>query len=475
LEASKLVNLFKSFDKPSWKAFERFVKSIYHNRRPKLIELLALLKKASPQWKSKKLKKEIIYAQLFPGEAYTENRMLDLMKALVKLIEQFWLINKIVEPSEEYLTLAIAYHQQGFQNYGDIFLEKAKKATQQNKMETETYHNQLFQHQLQLHQLIEAEGKRNQEPNLQALHDEFDAYYICTKLKYYCKVLNYQNFRSHAYNIKMMNAVLDAAAQEQYKDVASIQMYYNGVYTLLSLDNEANFYTLKNLLSKHTKTFAKEELQNIFVVARNFCVNNLGRGKFQFVKEALDLYKIEIEEGLILENGKISNSSCRNIIKLSLLAQDAAWASQFLDKFKSQIAVDIYTFSLASIYFQKQEYEAVLKELLSIRFEEVLLELAAKALVLKTYFQLCRTTDNFEFEDKLEAYIQSFKTFLTRKKEVLTKAYLLYLNFLKFTQAINKLYWKPKLNKGKLAEIHQQILATSKTAEWDWLKEISKV
>lgn len=54
------------------------------------------------------------------------------------------------------------------------------------------------------------------------------------------------------------------------------------------------------------------------------------------------------------------------------------------------------------------------------------------------------------------------------------KAYLPYLTLLKFTQAINKLYWKPILDKTKLTEIHQQILATPETAEWDWLKEISK-
>jgi len=455
MESSKLVSLLKTFDRQSWKDFERFVKSEYHNRRPKLIELLIVLKKASPQWKRKKLYKQVVYVQLFPGEEYLENRMVDLMKALVKLIEQYWLTSKIVELPKQHRTLALAYHGQGFTNYRDIFLNKALKALQPNQMETEYYHNHLFQHQLQLHQLIEEEGKRNQEPNLQAIHDEFDAYYICTKLKYYCKVLNYQNFRSHPYKIKMMDSVLEAATQKQY--------------------NEANFYALKKLLTKHTKTFSNKELQNIFVLARNFCIKNLRRGKFQFVKEALDLYKIEIEEGLILENGRITNTSCRNIIKLSLLAQEIDWASQFLERFKSQISSDIYAFSLANIYFQKLEYEELLEVLLSIRFREVLLELAAKALILKTYFQLCRTTNDFSYEDKLDAYFDSFQTFLKRKKEGVTRAYLLYLNFAKFTQAINKLYWKPKLNKSKLAEIHQQILATPETAEWDWLKEISKV
>lgn len=474
MESSKLVSILKTFDKPMWKAFERFVQSIYHNRRPKLIELLALLKKAAPQWKSNKLKKQFIYTKLFPGETYIENRMVDLMKALVKLIEQFWLTNKLIEPTEQYRTLALAYHQQGFSNYRDIFLDKAAKALQQQQMDTETYHNHLFQHQLQLHQLIEAEGKRNQEPNLQILHDQFDAYYICTKLKYYCKVLNYQNFRSHQYQIGMVDVVLEEATQKKYSEIPSIQIYYHGVFTLLSLDNKNNFYALKKLLVQHTQTFSTEELQNIFVLARNFCIKNMRRGKLQYVSEAFDLYKIEIKEGLILEDDKIPDADCRNIIKLALLAKDVDWALQFLKDFKSKISDDIYTLSLANVYFEQKQYKAVLKVLLSIQFKEALLELAARALILKTYFQLCRTTNDFTFEDKLDAYIDSFNAFLKRKKEDLTRAYLPYLNFVKSTQDINKLYWKPKINKAKLTDIHQQIVNTPQTAEWEWLKEISK-
>lgn len=475
MESSKLVNILKTLDKPAWKALERFVHSAYHNRRPKLIELLALLKKASPQWKSKKLKKEVIYAQLFPDETYVESRIVELMKALVKLIEQFWLVSKPTEATEAYRTLALTYHQQGFPNYRDIFLDKAAKALQQTQMDTETYHNQVFQHQLQLHQLIEAEGKRNQEPNLQELHHQFDAYYICTKLKYYCKVLNYQNFRSFPYTIRMMNAVLEEAAHSSYVNMPSIQIYYHGVYTLLSLDNEHNFHQLKTLLAANTQNFSVEELQNIFVLARNFCIKKVRSGKNEYVKEALDLYKIEIEEDLILEDGKIPDADCRNIIKLALVADDLNWALQFLSNFKSKISEDIHAFSLANVYFHQQQYEKVLSVLSSVHFKEVLLELAARALILKTYFQLSRTTQDFIFEDKLDAYIDSFKAFLKRRKEELTKYYLSYLNLVKFTQAINKLYWKPTLDKVKLTSIHQQILATPETAEWDWLKKISNL
>jgi len=474
VESSKLVSIVKTFDKSIWKAFDRFVRSIYHNRRPKLIELLTLLKKASPQWKSQKLKKQVIYAKLFPGETYIENRMVDLMKAMVKLIEQFWLTNKLTESAEQYRTLALAYHQKGFANYRDICLNKAFNTLRQQQMDTETYHNHLFQHQLQLHHLVEAEGKRNQEPNLQTLHDQFDAYYICTKLKYYCKVLNYQNFRSYQYQISMMDAVLQEATRTQYAETPSVQIYFHGVFTLLSLDNEKNFYALKKLLAQHTQTFSIEELQNIFVLARNFCIKNLRRGKLQYVNEGLDLYKIEIKEGLIFENNQIPDADCRNIIKLALLVNEVDWALQFLNDFKSKISEDIYALNLANVFFEQQQYKAVLKVLSSIHFKEALLELAARALILKTYFQLCRTTNDFTFEDKLDAYIDSFNAFLKRKKEDLTRAYMPYLNFVKSTQAINKLYWKPKINKTKLADIHQQIVNTPETAEWEWLKDISK-
>ena len=162
-------------------------------------------------------------------------------------------------------------------------------------------------------------------------------------------------------------------------------------------------------------------------------------------------------------------------MKLALLQNEIKWANLFLKDYKDKISEDVYHLSLANLHFNNRKYSLVLEILLNTTFKDVLLELAARGLMLKTYFQLCRTTNNFAYEDKLEAYIESFNTFLKRKKEILTKGYLLYLNLIKFTQNINKLYWKPTLDKTKLAEIHQQILTTPETAEWEWLKQISKI
>jgi len=474
MKSSKLVNMLKSFDDHQWRSFNLFIKSIYFNRRKSIIDLFLELRKISKNWEPKKLSNLYLSNKLFPGEAYIEKRMVELRYILVKLIEEFWLSNKPYQQSKKDIDLALEYRKRALNNYGEMYLEKSLKNLQLNSLDVTEYHRHLFDYHFIKHNLIEDEGKRNQEPNLQALHDSLDTFYLCAKLKHYCKVLNYQNFRSYEYNIAMIELVLKEAGLEKYKTSPSIQIYYHGVYTLLSLDNEANFDALKALLAQHTQTFSREELQNIFTMARNFCIKNLINGKHKYIEEALNLYKIEIEEDLILEDNKIPNAVCRNIIKLALLLGEIEWANCFLKDYKSKISDDVYTLSFANIHFQQKEFKEVLNLLLDIEFEEVLLTLAARGLILKTYFQLCRTTQNFEYEDKLDAYIESFNAFLKRKKESLTKAYLLYLNLVKFTQAINKLYWKPRLDRSKLAALQQQILTTPETAEWEWLKEVSK-
>jgi len=474
MESSKLVSLLKTFNEQEWKAFHSFLKSKYHNRRTKLVVFYELLFKISKTWSTKKLLKTNVYAKIYPNETYVERRLVEMRNALVKLIEQFWELNQHDSSAKSDIKLALAYHKKKLFNYREVYFEKSLKNIQLERFEATDYHKHLLDYHLTQHNLIEAEEKRNQEPNLQALNDHLDAFYLCSKLKYYCKVLNYQNFRSHQYDIAMMDMVLEEAAKDKYKIYPSIQIYYNGVYTLLSLDHEQNFQALKKLLAENTQTFSVNELQNIFVLARNFCIKNLHRGKEKYRRETLNLYKIEIAENIILEDGKLPNADCRNIIKLALLLNETRWASNFLNNNQSKIANDIFTLSLANVHFHQKKYAEVLALLTGVDFKEVLLTLSARGLLLKTYFQLCRTTNNFEYEDKLEAYIDSFNAFLKRKKEVLTRRYLLYLNFIKFTQAINKLYWKPKLDRTKLVNIHQQILNTPGTAEWDWLKEISQ-
>lgn len=475
MESSKLVALLKQFNTDEWNAFNRFIQSPYYNSRPKVIQLFQILKKEAPLWKPKRIVKTVIYKKLFPNEAYKEQRLVELRNAVVKLIEQFWVVHQKKDTIQNYKTLAIAYHQHQFENYRDACFDKSIQILNNKGIDAETYHNNLFDLSLAKHTIIEGEGKRNQEPNLQALHDHFDAFYLCTKLKYYYKVLNYQNFRSHDYNISMVDEVLAEAVKEKYQIYPSIQIYYHGVYTLLSLDNEKNFYALRDLLKLHTHNFSIEELQNIFVLARNFCLKNLNRGKRKFIKDALDLYKTEISEEIIFEANKISNSSCRNIVKLALLQGEVNWVINFLNQYKENISDELHSLSMANVYFEQRQYKKILDLLLPTNFKEVLLELAARGLILKTYFHLCRNTQDFIYEEKLEAYIESFNAFLKRKKEVLTRGYLLYLNLVDYVNKINKLYWQPKFNKAKLANIHQQILATPETAEWEWLKKISKV
>lgn len=354
MESSKLVALLKQFDKKDWREFHRFIESPYFNRRPKLIDLYQLLKKTVPNMNIKKLSNIYINSKLFPGESINEKRLIDLRNSLVKLVEKYWLVSKKVKPVEEFRALASTYHHKGFPNYRDYYFKKTYDQLENGRIDAEDYHNSLYNLSLTQHKITEEQGKRNIEPNLQDLHNNLDAYFLCAKLKYYCKALNYQNFRSHNYEISLIDAVLEEAIKEKYLIYPSIQIYYNGVLTLLDINNEDNFYALKKLIQQHAKTFSKDEMQNIFVLARNFCVKNFNRGKTQFIKDALDLYKIEIKEEILLEENTIANSSCWNIVKLALLQGEISWATDFLNRFKANISNEIYTLCMAKIYFEQK-------------------------------------------------------------------------------------------------------------------------
>ena len=96
-----------------------------------------------------------------------------------------------------------------------------------------------------------------------------------------------------------------------------------------------------------------------------------------------------------------------------------------------------------------------------VNYEEIFLNLDARVMQLKIYYELS------EYE-VLEAFLQSFRMFLIRQRKRLVYHYEVYKNIIHFVQALMRL---PTLSKSQINRLRQKITATPTLTEREWLLE----
>ncbi|MGB1204729.1 MAG: hypothetical protein ACPG5B_03725 [Chitinophagales bacterium] len=477
---SKLITFFKTFTKEEFKAFLPFVQSPYFNSNKKVIELYRHIRTAAPRFTTKRLGRKQTFEYLYPNQTFKDIKLQQLMSELVKVIEKFWKQREYDQKIfSKDLALIKNYRKRNLYMYWEKDMAKiqADLTKETNGLEAADIHLYQLYVALEQHQSIEAAEQRNREPNLQEVSDMLDCYYIVNKLKYYCKALNYQRFQTTSYDWAMIQTVLAEAERKKWLKIPAIAIYYHGVQTLLEHESAAeHFKKLKKLLQEYANYFVRHEIQNIFVLARNFCIRQMRQGKSHYMTEAFELYKIEIKEGLIIENGKFFLSTYKNVTTLALLLKNFEWLEQFLYEYRWAIVPKMFKYTLSQLKFQQQKYEEVVELLQEAEDEEVLFMLSTKILLIKAYVELSlEITDDFTYEDKLENCLTSFMVLLNRKKEMLTKHYIYYLNTVKILREILRetIYCAEK-NPETLLLLAERLKTSKLITEDAWLSGLLK-
>src|SRR3954471_22644483 len=90
---TKLIYLLKSLDQQEIRKLELFVHSPFINKNETLSALFGLISKYHPAYESPQLAKEKIFAKLFPGEKFKDERMRYLNSELLAVAENFLVYN----------------------------------------------------------------------------------------------------------------------------------------------------------------------------------------------------------------------------------------------------------------------------------------------------------------------------------------------------------------------------------------------
>lgn len=458
MENSNLLQLIRSFSPGEQKSAFRFLKSPYFNRRRDIIQLYQVLcKNTIPQ-------KNSIWEQVYPGEPYHDTRFRLLMSYLNRLLETFLLL----EADREHdittkLQLATIYRNRGLMGHYERNMRAVKHKISAQPLRNAWYHRQLRDYHAERHETTMRLNPTGVE-TLRTLGQHTDVEYLSHRLRLICLEMAQKNVYRSAEENPVHEVVIRLAEREEWKQVPSITTYLAACKMLAFPEDNTRYQTLKVQLLTQQDIFSTEEMRELYRFSINHCIRQTNRGERSLEQEVLFLYQNALQHGYLFENGTLSRFTYHNIVAAALRCHELEWAAHFILHYNGYIDASYrdssLSFNQARLDYARKRYDSVLLLLQKANYKDPLLHLAAKTLLLKTYFSLQ------EF-DLLQSHLDAMRNYIHRKK-VIGYHRTNYLNIIRFTE---RLLSREPGNRLAQEELRTDIEQEQVLTEKEWLLE----
>lgn len=435
MENSTLIRLIRSFSPVELRDVRKFLLSPFFNQRQDLIALFEYLVRHSDA------RKEDVFRHLFGKSAPLEGQKLRLlMSYLHNLLEQYIAVKELTaDRLGAQLHLAAGYRKR---NMPDAF-DRVQKILEKN-LETQALRNAAyydFQYKLKWeeHQMRYMQNP-TEVSRLRELSGTADVVYLAQKLRLICLLTAHQTVYQSDFSTSWEAELIARAELPDFAAIPAIAVYLHCYRMLRHPSEEAHFQQFKLLLLEGSDRYSAEEMHGLFILAINYCVRRLNAGGDRYFREAFDLYKEGLAKGHIFEAGVLSRFTYHNVVAIGLRLGELDWVRYFIGEYKNRLEKiyreSAYSYNLARIEYERGRHDEVLGLLQKANYRDPLLNLAAKTLLLKIYWELRE-------HDLLQSHLDAMRNYINRK-HVIGYHRTNYLNIIRYTEKMMRLNFLDK-------------------------------
>ena len=459
MKKSKLLDLIKTFTETECQQFMDFIRSPYFNRNDELPPLWAYLEQYYPEFPDEWVQKEIVYQHLYPNEPFDGKKMGYLMNYLLKLGEEFLLIQQYRKNDLKIRhDLLEEFEKRKLTKHFQFTYNKLTKHVDTNLLEaSESY---LYKYRIaDVYNNFEM-NQRNQN-HLSAASKNLDHYYLLIKLKHACEMLNRNKIFTTTIEIDFISEIEGYIERIKIENTPFLIQIFYTLYNLLKKSDDSNqFHLLLDLMQRHESKIKNEEMNDIYKHAINYSIRKMRQGFSEYYETCLNLYINGIQSKALFENDFLTSNTYTNTIRLGLILKKYDWTEEFIQThtkhLRKNTQKDAYHYNLALLSFEKEDYSKVITQLYQMPFSETFYDLANKVLMLKTYYELDEI-------DPLLSLIASFTIYLKRNKKIAQPIREPATNFCNLLNQIMRRNYKKK------DKLLQKIEATNPVLEKPWL------
>jgi hypothetical protein len=469
MQESQLIVILKTFSKKELRELEKWLESPSHNQRQDVRLLLRYLTSHDTLDREKQLKKEKIFAKIFPREPFDDAKLRQTMHFLLRAVEEFLVYEEFQENTTfNKVLLATAYRKRKLDKPFHKAIRTAEEAQTSHFYQHEDYLRNTYLIE-QEKNIFQSARERTTRMNFQELSDTLDTSYVASKLLHSCAMLSHQAVYKIPYDTGLLPEVLQFVEQKSLLHVPAIAIYYYIYRMLTEADEPKYFEELLLQIQSNGHLFPIAEIQVPYLHAINYCMRKVNLGESAYLRTSFELLKQGLAKNIFIINGILDPNTFINVALHGFRLQELEWLDYFIHHYKDYLEEqhrdNFYRFTLARLRFEQKDYDAAMLLLAQTDFDDILIQLNAKTMLLKMYYELEET-------DALESLLESMRTYVNRK-EVLSYHRSNYQNIIRYTKKLVRLNHYDNPRKEKL---RQEITTANPLTERDWLlRQLDKI
>lgn len=291
-----------------------------------------------------------------------------------------------------------------------------------------------------------------------------DSWFVASKLKHACEVINARNVMTVDAKLLLMEEVRQLADTHPFSEEPAV-MAYRMVYDSLTRPEQEEVITSMQLFMREKGwKFPFREQRELFQYMKNYCIKKLNTGKTEYTQQLFAIYKLTLANQDLLADEPLSPFEFKNMVTIALRLGEFDWVDKFipghLKYLQPEYRQNAEIYNRGNYHFFRKEFKATLRLFQQVEFSDVFYALDVRSILLKIYFEQ-REEDLFFYQ------ASSFRTFLSRHKQVSAYQRTIYRNFIRFASALLNADGDP----DKLSAISREMEAVQQVADIRWLRE----
>ncbi len=452
--SNKLIQAFQSLSRKEMTRFYEFVQSPYFNKHEEVKTLVCHFNNLYPRFLEKTCERKKLYKNVFPNRKHDQQHLALLFTYTWRLLNQFLMQEQFKKNEiQQNIFLLQSLRKKGSHRNYEKLLTEVENELVESKIQNSDFSFQQFLVKSEAERFHTQLEKHETDWSIQQKQNHLDHFYFSEKLKDACEMMMRSKILQVEYSYQMLEDIIAEIEKniQKYEHIPSIIIYYQ-VFQMMTKGTPEFYQDLIPILKKYETFFPKEELESIYNHLQHFCMTKINTGDDNYLSELFQLYKMQLEAGLLIENNYLSEWHYKNIVTVALRLDELDWVKKFIDTYRDRLDPEVvenaYTFNLAAYFYQTEQLEKVLDLLVKVEYTDIRYRVHAKSLLLRTYYDL----------NEYEAFLsltESFRQYLQRNNQISDSRRDGFSNLVKFAKRAFQL--KNSIPISKAEKLQQEL------------------